>query len=53
MDVSRMMPFAFGVVCLVNLVLVLRVVARMRAMDLSRDVDHHFGGDPLPIGLDH
>jgi hypothetical protein len=51
MDVSRMMLFALSAVSLVNLVLVLRVVARMRAMDHTRE-DHHFGGDPLPIGAE-
>lgn len=51
MDVSRMMLFAVGAVSLVNLVLVLRVVARMRAMDVSKE-DHPFGGDPLPIGAE-
>jgi thiol-disulfide isomerase/thioredoxin len=49
MDVSRLMLFAFGAVSLVNLVLVLRVTARMRAMDTSRE-ERHVGGDPLPIG---
>lgn len=51
MDVSRMMLFAVGAISLVNLVLVLRVVARMRAMDVSKQ-DHPFGGDPLPIGAE-
>lgn len=51
MDVSRMMLFAFGAVSLVNLVLVLRVVARMRATDRPHE-DHSFGGDPLAIGAE-
>jgi thiol-disulfide isomerase/thioredoxin len=51
MDVSRMMLFAVGAVSLVNLVLVLRVVARMRATDRPHE-DHSFGGDPLAIGAE-
>jgi thiol-disulfide isomerase/thioredoxin len=51
MDVSRMMLFAVGAVSLVNLVLVLRVIARMRAMDRPHE-DHSFGGDPLAIGAE-
>ena len=50
MDITKLMLFALSVLCLINLVLVLRLVARNRATDTFTEHNDKLGGAPLAIG---
>ncbi len=50
MDVRTLILLAVSIVCVVNLALLMRVLARLRATDHLHDADAHGGGVPLALG---
>lgn len=50
MDLTRLTLFVLAAACLLNLVLLMRILARYRAADMAREAGGQHGGDPLEIG---